>query len=379
MGIPVSGEKNIITAPSGPSTGIVRSPAFQDHRTADGHPENQGRLEAIYHMLDQTAALRRFVLVEVRPAEADEILLVHSAGHLERVAATAARESTALTPDTIVSAGSYHAARLAVGGVLEAVARVADGRLANAFALVRPPGHHAEKNRAMGYCLFNNVALAAAYARKVLGMERVMVLDWDVHHGNGTQHIFEQDDRVLFVSIHQYPHFPGTGCFTDAGIGRGEGYSVNIPIPKGYGNGEYTAILQALLTPLAAEFKPELILVSAGFDPHASDPHGGMRLTPTGFAALTRCLLTCAEGCCGGRVVLVLEGGYDVGTIGSSVEAVLNELSGATMSAIAEMAATATPKKVAYALKRVVNVHRQYWKSLRPPLKVTCSGRTVHI
>lgn len=374
----MSGEKNIIAAPFRPTTGIVRNLAFLDHRTANGHPENRGRLEAVYRVLDQTDLLRRLVLVEARPAEEDEILLVHSAAHLAKVAATAARESTALTSDTIASAGSYRAARLAVGGVLEAVSRVADGRLANAFALVRPPGHHAERNRAMGYCLFNNVALAAAYARKVLGMDRVMILDWDVHHGNGTQHIFEQDDRVLFVSIHQFPHFPGTGSFTDAGIGRGEGYSINIPIPKGYGDGEYTAILQALLMPLTAEFKPDLILVSAGFDPHASDPHGGMRLTPTGFAALTRCLLESAA-ICGGRVALVLEGGYDVHTIGDSVKAVLDELSGATVSAVADIAATANPKKVIYALKRVVNVQRRYWKNLSRPLTADCFGRTVHI
>jgi acetoin utilization deacetylase AcuC-like enzyme len=375
----MSGEKHSITAPLRPNTGIVRSLAFLDHRTAKGHPENQGRLEAVYRMLDQTDVLRRVVLVEARPAEENEILLVHSAAHLAKIAATASRESTALTPDTIASAGSYRAARLAVGGVLEAVSRVADGTLSNAFALVRPPGHHAERNRAMGYCLFNNVALGAAYARRVLGMDRVMILDWDVHHGNGTQHIFEQDDRVLFVSIHQFPHFPGTGCFTDTGIGRGEGYSINIPIPKGYGDGEYTAILQALLMPLTAEFKPDLILVSAGFDAHTSDPHGGMRLAPTGFAAMTRCLLESAATCCDGRMALVLEGGYDVHTIGDSVKAVLDELTGATISAVADIAATANPKKVIYALKRVVNVQRRYWKNLSKPITVDCSGRTVQI
>jgi acetoin utilization deacetylase AcuC-like enzyme len=375
----MSGEKNDIATPLRPTTGIVKNLRFLDHRTANGHPENQGRLEAVYRMLDQNDLLRRLVLVEARPAEEDEILLVHAAAHLAKVAATASRESTALTPDTFASAGSYRAARLAVGGVLEAVSRVADGRLANAFALVRPPGHHAERSRAMGYCLFNNVAIAAAYARKVLGMDRVMILDWDVHHGNGTQHIFEQDDRVLFVSIHQFPHFPGTGGFTDAGIGRGEGYSINIPIPKGYGDGEYSAILQALLMPLTAEFNPDLILVSAGFDPHTSDPHGGMRLTPGGFAALTRCLLESAATCCSGRVALVLEGGYDVHTIGDSVKAVLDELSGATMHKVADMAATANPKKVVYALKRVVNVQRRYWKNLSRPMKIDCSGRTVHI
>ncbi len=366
-------------APFCPTTGIVRSLAFLDHLTPQGHPENRKRLEAIHSMLDRSGLRRRLVLIEAREATDKEILLVHSVAHLEKLAATARRDVTALTPDTIASTGSCRAARLAAGGVLEAVARVADGRLANAFALVRPPGHHAERNRAMGYCLFNNIALAAAYARKVLGLDRVLILDWDVHHGNGTQHIFEQDDRVLFVSIHQYPHFPGTGCFTDAGIGRGEGYSINIPIPGGYGDAEYAAILPALLRPVAAEFKPDLILVSAGFDPHAADPAGGMRLTPRGFAALTRCLLDSAAACCGGRLVLVLEGGYDVHTIGDSVAAVLKELSGATKTAVADMAATANSKQVIYALKRVMNVQRRYWKSLAPPLIVYSSGRTVCI
>jgi acetoin utilization deacetylase AcuC-like enzyme len=318
-------------------------------------------------------------LIEARPADEKEILLVHSPAHLEKIAATAAHESSALTSDTIASTGSYSAARLAVGGVLEAVSRVADGRLSNAFALVRPPGHHAERNRAMGYCLFNNVALGAAFARRVIGMERVLILDWDVHHGNGTQHIFERDDRVLFISIHQYPHFPGTGSFSDAGIGPGEGYAINIPVPKGYGDGEYAAIMQALLTPLAAEFKPDLILVSAGFDPHVSDSYGGMHLTPQGFAALSRCLLECAAVCCDSRLVLVLEGGYDVDTIGDSVEAVLRELCGVSVSAVTDIAATANPKKVLYALKRVVNVHRRYWKSLHNTVTIECSGKTIHI
>jgi acetoin utilization deacetylase AcuC-like enzyme len=362
-----------------PITGIVRNAAFLDHLTGDGHPESHRRLEAIHRMLDRTDLRQRLALIEARPADEKEILLVHSPAHLEKIAATAAHESSALTSDTIASTGSYSAARLAVGGVLEAVSRVADGRLSNAFALVRPPGHHAERNRAMGYCLFNNVALGAAFARRVIGMERVLILDWDVHHGNGTQHIFERDDRVLFISIHQYPHFPGTGSFSDAGIGPGEGYAINIPVPKGYGDGEYAAIMQALLTPLAAEFKPDLILVSAGFDPHVSDSYGGMHLTPQGFAALSRCLLECAAVCCDSRLVLVLEGGYDVDTIGDSVEAVLRELCGVSVSAVTDIAATANPKKVLYALKRVVNVHRRYWKSLHNTVTIECSGKTIHI
>jgi acetoin utilization deacetylase AcuC-like enzyme len=362
-----------------PGTAIVRDRRFLEHRTGNAHPENPKRIEAIYHMLDQPGMTGRFETVESRLAKEAEILLVHSPAYLQKIAATASREFTALTPDTIACAGSYEAARLAVGGLLQAIAEVASGRYTNAFALVRPPGHHAEINRAMGYCLFNNAALGAAYARKILGMERVLILDWDVHHGNGTQHIFESDDTVFFFSIHQYPHFPGTGSFTETGLGRGEGFTVNIPLARGYGDSEYAAILSALLPALAAEFKPDMILVSAGFDAHATDPLGGMRLSPAGFAALTRCLMEIANACCHGRLVLVLEGGYDVRTIGGNVMAVLDELSGKTMCRVAEFADAANIKKVHYALKRSVNVHRRYWKCLSRPLEIRCADKRFHI
>jgi acetoin utilization deacetylase AcuC-like enzyme len=354
-------------------TGIVRDRRFLDHRTGSGHPETPLRLEAIYTLLDQPERIDRFSTIASRLAEESEILLVHSSDHIKKVASTSAAEYTALSPDTVASAGSYLAARLAVGGILQAVEDVACGRYDNAFALVRPPGHHAEVNRAMGYCLFNNVAIAAAYARTALGMQRVLILDWDVHHGNGTQHIFETDDTVFFFSIHQYPHFPGTGSFTETGRGRGEGYTVNIPLSSGYGDSEYAAILQALLPPLTAEFQPDLIIVSAGFDPHAIDPLGGMRLSPAGFAAMTRCLMTTADACCNGRIVLVLEGGYDVRACADSVMAVLDELSSQTKSRVAELAGAADTKKVNYAIMRSVNVHRRYWNCLSRPLDNRCA------
>jgi acetoin utilization deacetylase AcuC-like enzyme len=360
-------------------TAIVRDHRFLEHRTGSDHPESPQRIEAIYNMLERPEMVGRFATIEPRLADKAEILLVHSPAYLKKVAATATRAYTALSPDTIASSGSYEAARLAVGGLLQAVTKVGSGCYANAFALVRPPGHHAEVNRAMGYCLFNNAAVAAAYARKVLGMARVLILDWDVHHGNGTQHIFEMDNSVLFFSIHQYPHYPGTGSFTETGLGRGEGFTVNLPLARGYGDSEYASILHALLPPMAAEFKPDIIIVSAGFDPHEKDPLGNMRLSLAGFAALTRCLMEIADACCDGRIVMVLEGGYDIRTIGDNVKAVLDELSGKTKCRVSELADSASAKKVHYTLKRSVNVHRRYWKCLSHPLDIRCANKSFQI
>lgn len=373
----VSGQKDIDHKDR--KTGIVRDPRYLNHLTADGHPESRQRLEAIYRMLDGADMSDRFTEIPPRKAETDELLLVHTPEHLSKITATQEREHYALTPDTHTSPGSFEAASLAVGGIIEAVSMVATGQLSNAFALVRPPGHHAEKSRAMGYCLFNNVALAAMYARKVLGMSRILIVDWDVHHGNGTQHIFEQDDTVLFFSIHQYPHFPGTGVYTEAGIGQGEGFTVNVPISKRYGDGEYVAIFEFLLRPLALEFHPELIIVSAGFDIHTSDPLGSMRVTARGFAGLTRSLMETAKACCDGKLVFALEGGYNRKTIGDTLRAVLNELSGTTCCDISKIVAQAKRKKLAYALKRSVKVHRQYWKCLSEPYEVKCSGYKIRV
>ena len=360
-------------------TGIVWDRRYLDHRTGNGHPESRQRLLAIYAMLEQIRFREQFAEIVPRPATAEEILLVHSPEYLQKVAATEGLESVALTGDTHTSADSFQTACLAAGGLLEAVTRVAAGEMNNAFALVRPPGHHAEKSRAMGFCLFNNVALAAAYATERLGLERVLIIDWDVHHGNGTQHLFERDRSVLFFSIHQYPHFPGTGFFTETGIGPGEGYTVNLPIPRGYGDGEYVAILSAILPPLAAEFQPDLILVSAGFDMHPEDPLGGMQVTSRGFAGMTRCIMDIADACCKGKLVLSLEGGYCVDAIGEAVKAVLLELAGITCSKPSDLACQARPKKVLYALKRSVNVQRQYWKTLAKPLQIQFANETLRI
>lgn len=344
--------------------GVVRDSRYLDHRTPEGHPEFHRRLEAIYEMLDAPDMAGGLITLAPRPAEREEILTAHAPEYLDRIAATAGGEQTALTADTIVSAGSYTAALLSAGGLFSAIDRVVSGELDAAFSLARPPGHHAERSRAMGFCLFNNVALGALYARIGLGLRRALIVDWDVHHGNGTQHIFEMDPSVLFFSIHQYPHFPGTGLFTDVGRGPGEGRTVNLPIGKGYKDAEYAALFQRVLRPIALEFGPDLILVSAGFDTHRDDLLGKMKMTPAGFAALTRSLMTIAAECCGGKLVMTLEGGYHLKALAASVRAVLAELQGKTATDPEAVAEGARRRKVEYALHRCRHVHQGFWKCL---------------
>ena len=344
--------------------GIVRDDRFLDHRTDDGHPETHRRIEAIHAMLDQAQQGQSLYFISPRLADKEEIHWVHSPEYVDQIASTDGQAFTSLTPDTMASANSYRTALLAVGGLLESISHVHDRRVKSAFALVRPPGHHAERSRALGYCLFNNVAVGAHFARRTLGLNRVLIVDWDVHHGNGTQHLFEADGSVLFFSVHQYPHFPGTGFFTEIGIGGGEGYTINVALRKGYGNAEYVALFENLLRPITLEFAPNIILVSAGFDTHKGDPLGSMKVTPQGFAGLTRSLMNLADHCCDGKLVLVLEGGYDLATLGDSVRAVLHELGELTRCPVREMADQADRKKLDYALTRCRRVHQPYWKCL---------------
>jgi acetoin utilization deacetylase AcuC-like enzyme len=233
-----------------------------------------------------------------------------------------------LDPDTFTSAQSFDAALLAAGGLLALVEATFAGKIEAGLALVRPPGHHAEAGRGMGFCLFNNIAVAAQAALRRHGCRRVMIVDWDLHHGNGTQHSFEEDDQVLYFSCHQYPYYPGTGGCYEVGRGRGTGYTVNVPLGLGHGDGEYIQIMTRLVEPLADEFKPELILVSAGFDIYAGDPLGGQKVTTRGFAALARFTAELAARHCPGRHVITLEGGYHIQGQADSILAMIRELSG---------------------------------------------------
>lgn len=346
-------------------TGILKDPRYMEHDMGFGHPESPQRLEAIYEMLEQSEFKGKFYNIAARTCQKKDILKVHSSGYFERIADTNGKDYTFLDPDTKTSPGSYNAAMLAAGGMCEAISLVVRGELDNAFALVRPPGHHAEKDRAMGFCLFNNVAIGARYAQDVLNLEKILIVDWDLHHGNGTQHSFENDSTVLYFSCHQYPYYPGSGGHGEKGIGEGKGFTVNVPLSTGYGDGEYVSIFEKLLKQIATDFSPDLILVSAGFDIHMNDPLGGMKVTPKGFACLTRSLMDIAASCCERRLVITLEGGYNIEGQRDSVKEVLKELSGMIKSDIEEPISRANTEMVEYALKPVLKIHKEYWPSLR--------------
>jgi acetoin utilization deacetylase AcuC-like enzyme len=268
---------------------------------------------------------RRVLRIDARKATRAQIEAVHDAAHFESIASTAGMHALSLDPDTYTSQASFETALLAAGGCIAMVDAVLEGTVRNGIALVRPPGHHAERNRAMGFCLFNNIAVAAAHARHQ-GLNRVLIVDWDVHHGNGTQAIFEEDPSVFFISLHQYPLYPGTGAATEMGTGAGRGFTLNIPMRAGCGDEEYGAQFRERVMPAAKSFAPELVLISAGFDAHAKDPLGGMRVTEEGFADMARQLLSLARESCEGKIVAVLEGGYNLEALRSSVRAVAQEL-----------------------------------------------------
>jgi acetoin utilization deacetylase AcuC-like enzyme len=311
-------------------TAVALDDTCLEHDTGPGHPERAARLQTVARAVDRTAP-ERLVRLPPRAATLDELRRVHSVEHVARVAATAERDRFAFDADTPTSSRSFEAALRAAGGTLAAVDAVMAGAAANGFALVRPPGHHAVPERAMGFCLFNNVAVAAAHLRATHGLERVLVVDWDVHHGNGTQDAFYADSHVLFMSSHQYPFYPGTGSAREVGRGEGEGFTLNVPLPGGCGDAEYLQAYLEVVEPVARQFRPEFVLISAGFDAHARDPLAEMEVSERGFAGLARLVARIARDVCGSRLVAVLEGGYDLGALGESVVTVLDELGGARL------------------------------------------------
>jgi acetoin utilization deacetylase AcuC-like enzyme len=274
--------------------------------------------------MDAVAARWRERGVEIvapRAATREQLARVHDPDYIRRISETALK-SQQLDPDTYTSPESYEIALLAAGAAIDGVERVMGGSHRAAVALVRPPGHHAERERAMGFCLFNNVAVAAAHAR-AQGAAKVAIVDYDVHHGNGTQHIFETDPHVLYISTHQFPYYPGTGSADEVGRQAGLGFTVNVPLEVGAVDDDYRIAFSEIVLPVLRQFEPDLILLSAGFDAHERDPLGGMRVTTAAFAAMTLELRGVAEECCRGRIVAVTEGGYDLHALGSSLDAVI--------------------------------------------------------
>ncbi len=298
-------------------------------------------------------------VVEPRLATEEELARVHDRDYLGMIRETAGR-AVALDPDTYTSTDTYEVALLAAGAAVSAVDHVLDGgRGARALAMMRPPGHHAERNRAMGFCLFNNVAIAAAHAR-ARGLSRVAIVDYDVHHGNGTQWTFYEDPSVLFVSSHQFPFYPGTGAANEMGRAAGTGFTVNLPIEAGGTDADHDRVYLAAALPVLRQFKPELILVSAGFDAHMDDPLGGMRVTAQEFGRLTALIAAVADECCQGRVVAVTEGGYDLKALAASLRATIAALAGDTTLADLPAPTGATPRGDA-CLAAVLPDLKRYW------------------
>ncbi len=337
------------------ATLLLSEDAMLAHDQGRGHPESPARLQAILTRMHARP------VVDTRwqapqPATRAQIARVHAPAYIDFVDAVRG-QTVHIDEDVAMAPGSTDASYLAAGAAIEAVTAVMRGAADNAFALVRPPGHHAEVDRAMGFCVFANVAIAAEHARQELGAQRVLVVDWDVHHGNGTQHVFEARDDVLVFNAHQWPHYPGTGGHHEQGRGAGLGYTINAPLPSGLGDGDYASIFREVLRPVAESFKPDLVLVSAGFDAHRDDPLGGMAVTAEGFAGLCGVVREIAGLSAGGKLVLVLEGGYDLAGLADSVHACVEVLAGATPPAAAGASAAGEA-----ALRQTLAAQRRHWR-----------------
>jgi acetoin utilization deacetylase AcuC-like enzyme len=341
--------------------GYYDDPVFGEHDAGPGHPERPERVEAARRGLREARLFDALVAIAPRVATHEELLRVHSPAHVDRVAATEGRR-VRFDADTATGPRSYAAATRAAGAVADAVGKVLDGTVERAFCNVRPPGHHATRDRPMGFCLFNNVAVGAA-AALARGLTRVAVIDFDVHHGNGTQEAFYADARVLYVSSHQFPFYPGTGALSEVGEGEGRGFTVNLPMPPGLGDGDYRRAYREVVEPIGRAFDPELVLVSVGFDPHRDDPIGGMAVTAAGFAELMDVCLAVASGSARGRLVAVLEGGYDLDGIAESAAAMVGRMLGRPRPAIE----TTVLPGLERLLEAYREVHGRHWPALLRP------------
>ena len=325
------------SGPSGgkPLTGFLLHPAAALHDAGWGHPEHQGRMRALSSAIsrDMLALFDRLAQMEARSASEEEILRVHTREHMELIQTLSDRameeeRAIPLDSDTLVSGASWDAAAGSSGAVLSAVDGIAEGMIRNAFVATRPPGHHASPSRAMGFCLFNHVAVAARYVQDQGMAQRILIVDWDVHHGNGTQEVFYEDGDVFYLSLHQFPHYPGTGFADETGRGPGTGTTLNIPLPPGTPRAEYRDRFQQALEAVRARFEPGFIFVSSGFDVLKGDPLGGQELEPEDLHGFTLDLMSLARETAGGRIVVLLEGGYVPDRVGSGTVSVVRALVG---------------------------------------------------
>ncbi len=307
------------------NTALIYHPMYLEHDTG-AHPESASRLVEAMALIEKSQLLGKLSQLRPEPASLDLLASVHTDAHIRAIQRLDEQGGGWIDGDTVMSPASYEAALLAAGGTVMGVDVVLSGEAQAAFALVRPPGHHATSDRSMGFCIFNNIAVAASHALKKYRLERVLIVDFDVHHGNGTQDIFYQESKVLYFSTHQYPFYPGSGLVAERGQGPGKGFTVNVPLPAYCGDEEYLRIFREVLEPVARRYRPQMILVSAGFDTHWSDPIGQMQLSVAGFARMGKFLRGLAGELCPGRLVYALEGGYSLEALSYSVKAILEDL-----------------------------------------------------
>jgi acetoin utilization deacetylase AcuC-like enzyme len=344
---------------------IVKDDRYIQHLERVPHLESPRRYRAMLEVLADPSLNGRLREVSPRMATPEELAWVHTREHIERVARSAQRPLTSFDLDTAATETSYEVARLGVGGVFSLLDEIWSGRGRRGFACIRPPGHHAEPDKAMGFCLFNNTALGARYLREQYSVKKVMIVDIDVHHGNGTQSTFYGTDEVLFLSFHQFPGYPGTGNYGEVGEGKGEGYTVNIPLAKGHGDSDFGKIVYFFINPLAQLYQPEIILVSCGFDLYHRDRLGGMKVRPEGYGLITFFLLSIAEKVCDGRIAFIMEGGYSLKGIRECGLAVMQALCGLPIlraKEINKVVGDAGGARKISSLKKVMDVQKKYWK-----------------
>jgi acetoin utilization deacetylase AcuC-like enzyme len=340
------------------STGYCYDPLYLEH-DLPGHPEGRARLERVMASLAAEGLAERMMPVRPLPVDLSLLEKVHAPAYVARVRQIAGRGGGFLDADTYLGPRSFDAALLAAGGAVELVRAVVSGRASSGIALVRPPGHHATPARGMGFCLFNNIAVGARAALDEFGLGRVLIVDWDVHHGNGTQEVFYDSPHVFFFSTHQYPHYPGTGGWNETGAGEGRGFTANVPLPAGVGDAGFRRIFAEILDPLAERFRPELILVSAGYDAHWNDPLAGLRLSLQGYWEMARSVVALADRLCGGRLVVTLEGGYDLDVLACGVADTCRALLGDVTPGPDPLGPWAGPERpVEDVLRSVKQVHR---------------------